>query len=109
MRLFVILFILFSASLIAVGEPGRASDFFSSFFGFGKKRPTTPSPRIIANSGRCSSNTNQCSAYECCNADQSCLRNRCFPRIPNCPVTRDQCGNQCCQRSEICKNGKCSR
>ncbi|CAI5446186.1 unnamed protein product [Caenorhabditis angaria] len=82
-----------------------------SFFNFGRKTTTTtraPQQRG-SSSSRCDYQTNQCSAYECCNSNQSCIKNRCFPRLSNCPVTRDQCGNSCCQSSYTCRNGVCSK
>ncbi|CCD64446.1 uncharacterized protein CELE_D2007.1 [Caenorhabditis elegans] len=99
--------------LVVSTESAASNNIFSSIFSFGKKKPTsTPTPsysKASASTSRCGVQASQCSAYECCNFDQTCLRNRCFPRLSNCPVTRDQCGNACCKTSEQCRNGKCSR
>ncbi|EGT53236.1 hypothetical protein CAEBREN_32808 [Caenorhabditis brenneri] len=105
-------FLIFVLLIVSIqSEP--SNNIFSSIFSFGKKKPaSTPAPSYSKNAGsssRCSLQTSQCSVYECCNSDQTCLRNRCFPRLSNCPVTRDQCGNACCKTSEQCRNGKCSR
>ncbi|CAD6187832.1 unnamed protein product [Caenorhabditis auriculariae] len=100
-----LLWLVLMAALICcvAATPG----LFSSLFG--RNNPSsTAAPRLFGSNSRCSASNNQC-AYECCNSGQTCLRNRCFPRIANCPVTRDQCANTCCRASEICRNGVCSR
>ncbi|CAI2347961.1 unnamed protein product [Caenorhabditis sp. 36 PRJEB53466] len=107
----VFFWLLVLVSLFVSAESVASNNIFSSIFSsWGKKKPTTtPPPSRNYGSSRCNMQTNQCSAYECCNSDQTCLRNRCFPRISNCPVTRDQCGNSCCRTSEQCRNGVCTR
>lgn len=87
--------------LVVSTESAASNNIFSSIFSFGKKKPTsTPTPSYSkgfflvlcsndlwiyipasASTSRCGVQASQCSAYECCNFDQTCLRNRCFPRL----------------------------